>query len=491
MPRGRGISRRQPAPERRRPAVEAGLVGFAGRAWLACPITPDRSALALFLDALSPEAAPLGGTNLTTALEAARLALGGVRPGAVLLLSDGEATASPVSDSPAGDVPVYTVAVGSALPAPVPGADGVPLRTAAGAPVAAGVDVAGLAELARQSGGAAFRLSPDGPSPAKPLAEALAARGEQAASAAATGPDAGEASDRDDGWLFLAAGIALLFLDMLLAPASGRLLPVLALVILTANPALAASSAAEKTGQGLDAYARGDYPAALAAFLAARARDPDDPAILYDIGTATYRQGRFEAARAAFDRAASLGPAPLAAKARYNQGNAAYRLGDVPGAMAAYEAALALDPDDADARANLDWLRANPTPPPPQPQSGQTPDEHRPGQSPTGQNAAAQAQTGQAPSPQGSDDGSGRESAPDQPPQPGPPPDTADTADTADPAKAQEAHVPVAGPDGEKGGPRRADSPGAADDPILDRIPDLPGLPVAPVYGRPTVEKDW
>ncbi|KHK00860.1 tetratricopeptide repeat protein [Desulfovibrio sp. TomC] len=468
----------------RLPAVEAGLVGFAGRSWLACPVTPDRSALALFLDALSPDAAPLGGTDLATALEAARLALGGTRPGMILLVSDGEGTASPESDRPVNDVPVFTVAVGSALPAPVPGADGTPLRTKAGAPVAAGVDVAGLAELARQSGGAAFRLSPEIPSPAKALADALIARGRQEAAAAATGPIALDARSGDESGLFLAAGIALLLCDMLLAPVAGRLLPVLALIVLAAGPALAASSAAEKTGQGLTAYARGDYPAARAAFLAARARDPDDPTILYDIGATSYRQGRFTDAHAAFDRAAGLAAPPLAAKARYNQGNAAYRLGDVPGALAAYEAALALDPNDADARANLDWLRANPTPPTP-PKTGDKPDERRPGQSPDGQNDPAQAQSGQAPSPQGTDDGSGQQTAPDQPPQPGPPPDM------ADPAKTQEAHVPVAGPDGEKGGPRRANSPGAADDPILDRIPDLPGLPVAPVYGRPTVEKDW
>lgn len=461
----------------RLPRVQAGLVGFAGRAWLACPVTADRAALALFLDATKPDDAPLGGTNLHAALEAAGLALGGARPGAVLLVSDGEETLADrdASSRPAGP-PVFTVAVGSALPAPVPDASGAPLRTTAGSPVAAGVDAAGLAELARGSGGAAFRLSPDAGSPAEPLSQALLALARQ--DAADRQPLPGD----DAGQTLLALGIVLLLADCFLAPAAPvrrRAGFMLTALLLAAVPAQAASSAGEKTAQGLAAAARRDHQAALAAFLAARARDPDAPAILFDVGTAYYRLGRFEAAGAAFDRAARTAPPPLAAKARYNQGNAAYRQGDIPGAMAGYEAALAIDPDDADARANLDWLRAQPPPSPPP--AGETPDPNRPGPSPDGQGTGTDQRSGQAPAPQGGDDGSGRKNA-DGPPQPGPTPND---------AKAQEAKAPVAGQDGEKSGLRRAGSPGAADDPILGRIPDLPGPPATPVYGRPTVEKDW
>ncbi|MHC1790104.1 vWA domain-containing protein [Solidesulfovibrio sp.] len=456
----------------RLPRVEVGLVGFAGRAWLACPLTSDRAGLALFLDALSPEAAPLGGTDPATALEAARLALeaGGSRPGAVLLVSDGEATTAAGDAAPrAGGTPIFTVAVGAALPAPLP--------DASGAGVLVGVDAPALTELARESGGAAFRLAPDAANPAEALAAALRARaGQEPPETADDGPGDGH------GRLLLALGLALLLADLCLAPAGRSAALLAAALLLAAVPAPAASSAADKTAQGLAASARREHQAALDAFLAARARDPDAPAILFDIGTAYYRLGRFQAARDAFDRAARTAAPALAAKARYNQGNAAYRLGDVPGAVAGYEAALALTPDDADARANLDWLRAHPTPPPPP--AGQTPDPKQPGQSPDGQSSpdAGPDPSGQAPASQGTDDGSGTDGDADQPPRPGP---------ARDPATALEAQVPVAAPEGEKGGPRRAGSPGAADDPVLGRIPDLPGLPATPVYSRPTVEKDW
>jgi Ca-activated chloride channel family protein len=457
----------------RLPGVEAGLIGFAGRAWLACPPTPDRAGLALFLDRLSPDDAPLGGTSPGLALEAAGLALGPARPGAVLLVGDGQATVAPKAATLPLSVPVVAVAVGSDQPATVPGRDGLPLRDAAGAPVSAGVDFPALAALARASGGAVFRLSPDGPWPAVAVAEALAAL---------AGPDrkAGrnQAPNHDDTALFLLLGIVLLLADLALAPVSGRAGAVLVLALVLAGPAQAATSAAHNNSQGLAAAARGDHQAAWAAFLAARARDPDDPVILYNCGTAAYRLGRFEAAAAAFDRVATTAPNPaLAAKARYNQGNAAVRLGDTAGAITAYEAALALAPDDADTRANLDWLRSRPAPPAPNADSGGgNPDPKQPGASPDGQGPTA----GQTAGPDQDGKGAPNPAAGQDNNLPGP------TADDA-----ANARLPVPAKDGEAVRQRRATAPGAADDPVLGRIPDLVGPPATPVYSRPTVEKDW
>ncbi|WP_043600949.1 vWA domain-containing protein [Solidesulfovibrio magneticus] len=459
----------------RLPGLDVGLVGFAGRAWLACPPTPDRAGLALFLDGLTPEAAPLGGTDPAKGLEAAGLALAGVRPAAVLLVTDGEATVKPAGQTrtvlPPG-VPVYAVAVGSGQPVTVPGPGGEALRDAAGASVAAGVDYPALAALAEATGGAAYRLAPDAPWPAAAIAAALADKSVPADNT----PDT---TTTDDGALFLALAVALLLADLALPPGR-RLAGLLLLASLTlAGPAEAATTAGEQNARGLAAAARGDGQDALAAFLAARARDPDDATILFNIGVAYYRLGRFAESLAAFDRAAAGPDKALAAKARYNQGNAAWRLHDRGRAMAAYEAALILDPADADARANLDWLRTNPSPAPDQ---DGAPDPDRAGASPDGQGPATDQGNGQAPAPMPGDDGQG---------------ETKPSGETASPTpgragdKAAEARLPVAGRDGEETRQRRANAPGAADDPVLGRIPDLVGQPVAPVYARPTVEKDW
>ena len=161
----------------RLPQLRVGLVTFAGQARLACPVTADRAGLLAFLDAASPQAMPLGGTDLAGALEAGRLALLGGEPGAMLLLSDGEATLESPDATQVGHGPtVYTVAVGGALPTTLPGPDGTVQRDAAGQPVAVGVNVTALADLAQRHGGQSFRLAPDAPAPDAAIAAALRAR---------------------------------------------------------------------------------------------------------------------------------------------------------------------------------------------------------------------------------------------------------------------------------------------------------------------------
>ncbi len=69
-----------------------GLVAFAGKATLVCPLTDDYEFYRLMLEDVGPHSAPLGGTNLGEAIAAA---VKGFTPGrqaqrVVLLLTDGE-----------------------------------------------------------------------------------------------------------------------------------------------------------------------------------------------------------------------------------------------------------------------------------------------------------------------------------------------------------------------------------------------------------------
>lgn len=470
----------------RLPQAEVGLVGFAGRAWLACPLTRDRAGLALFLEGLSPAAAPLGGTSIPAALEASRLALAGAEAGAVLLVSDGEDTLAPREGGQRrpGGPPVATVAVGGPVPVAVPVAAGKAgmLRDASGAPVLVGVGAASLAALARETGGQAFRLAPDAPDPGPAIAAALAALAPSAGDAEAPG----QAGDRTA--FFCLVGLALLLADLSLRPGAGATLG-LCLCLGLAGPGLALAGSATTqvrafVNRGLDAFAAGDDAAALEAFLRARVLAPDSPELLFDVGAASYRLGRFARAGECFARAAAAATSPtLRAKALYNQGNAAFRLGDGDAAMALYEAALAVDSADADARANLDWLRQRRQVPQPEPDTGEAGKD-------SGQTSPAQAggrgqadRPGQAPSAQGRDDGGGDEArqADEAPEAPGNPGQAAPDAPAA----------PLAAEKGRKAGEKRAVAPGGADDPILSRVPDLAGLPETSGYGRPNVEKDW
>lgn len=477
------------------PDIEAGLVGFAGRAWLACPLTTDRASLAGFLDELSPEQAPLGGTSLAAALEASQLAASGLEAGAVLLFSDGETTlarreaANTRSEARPDGPPVLAVSVGGPVPVPVPasvsqaGQGGAVLRDAAGQPVLVGVDVPGLAAVSRDSGGRSFRLAPDAPDPAPAIVAAIKAL--RPSPAARTGG----ARPGDRSALFGLAGFALLLVDLASRPRRrAAILCLLALGAACPSPAQAwwnadRDRAGAATDQGLTAYAAGRDQDALDAFARARVFLPDRPELLYDLGVASYRLGRFDRARELFGRAAATATPPLRARALYNQGNAAYRLGDVDGAIALYEATLAVDPADADARANLDWLRRRKRSgqDAPQKEPGRSDQKHGNSPDPTAGQGTAD-RPGQAPAPQGRDNGAGDEPRPGQA--------AATPRAAGDPGPGQAA-VPLAAPRGQKAGEKRAAAAGRADDPVLSRVPDLVGLPQPPEYGRPAVEKDW
>lgn len=69
-----------------------GLVAFAGRAKLACPLTDDYNFYRLVLEDISPASAPLGGTNIGEAIGVATKGFEGGRQAqqVILLLTDGE-----------------------------------------------------------------------------------------------------------------------------------------------------------------------------------------------------------------------------------------------------------------------------------------------------------------------------------------------------------------------------------------------------------------
>jgi Ca-activated chloride channel family protein len=466
----------------RLPQLRVGLVTFAGQARLACPVTADRAGLLAFLDDASPQRMPLGGTDLAGALEAGRLALLGGEPGVILLLSDGETTLESPDAAQTGHGPsVCTVAVGGALPTTVPAADGGLLRDAAGQPVEVGVDVAALADLAQRHGGQNFRLAPETPAPDAAIAAALRAR-------LPTAPDQNSSqrpADRTE--FFLTLALVLLALHLLLTPV-GRL-ACLAMLLLPVwdAPALAAMTARELVEQGLAAFATGRYAQARELFLAARARAPDAPAILYDLGTAAYRLGDTATAARYFARAAQAASGPLRTKALYNQGNAVFRQGDFAQAVRLYQAVLAATPGDDAAKANLTLARSRLQ------TGGQAlePSAQTPDTAATPGAATPTRETGQSTAQSSGQVSQGQED-PGHPTQEAQIPPGPSSTGPGDRQEQKAGTVPLAAREGMAGGLTRT-TPGATEqEQLFSQVPDLPGLPlVDPGYARPKVEKDW
>ncbi len=103
-----------------------GLVGFAGEAFVHCPLTVDYSAARLFLDALDPDIISVPGTALGNAIQAATEAFNRQerKHKVVILLTDGEDHGTnPIEAAEAArkeGVKIYTIGIGNPEGEPIP-----------------------------------------------------------------------------------------------------------------------------------------------------------------------------------------------------------------------------------------------------------------------------------------------------------------------------------------------------------------------------------
>ena len=118
---------------RRLQGARVAIVVFAGSGYVVAPLTRDYDALDAYLEALSPEMVPQGGTSISNAMrQGAALFFGGPgeRPrGALVLMSDGDAleeqrdielSASLLSRA---GIALHTVGIGTPAGGPVPDVD--------------------------------------------------------------------------------------------------------------------------------------------------------------------------------------------------------------------------------------------------------------------------------------------------------------------------------------------------------------------------------
>ena len=137
-----------------------GLVAFAGKAYLACPLTSDSLAFTQYIDELNTDTVPLGGTNLEAALRVAeqafKAAAGGNR--GLLLFTDGDElagnSAALVNELRKRQIPLFIVGLGDPeVGAPVPEADGTLKRDASGQLITSKLAETSLKKLAGETGG--------------------------------------------------------------------------------------------------------------------------------------------------------------------------------------------------------------------------------------------------------------------------------------------------------------------------------------------------
>ena len=360
-----------------------GIVAFAGSAFLVCPLTLDHGAFQQSLDAVDVNTIPLGGTNIASAIVAARDALRR-RPGSdriLILVTDGEnlqgdALVAAQDAAKQDGLKIYTVGMGTAdgelIPLP-PYLGGGYVKDESGELVKSHLDESGLKAIASATGGAYVHLVGQGEDFESFLRTVFGA---------VTKHDLVYRQQRIYNQRYqwpLAASLVFLLASLMIgtrrakrrsrsagtsgatAPATGNAPagPVVALL------AAATTAATLATPMRSDAADQTNAPASTRS-----------PLTEYNSGTAAYKAGKFTQATQSFQNSINAAPASDAKRladqqdAYYNLGNALYRAGQQveksapqeaiakwTDAVKAYETALQLRADDADSKFNRDFVK--------------------------------------------------------------------------------------------------------------------------------------
>ncbi|MBU1172909.1 MAG: VWA domain-containing protein [Proteobacteria bacterium] len=141
----------------------AGLVAFAGTAFVQCPLTLDYNAFHLFMSELGPDYLPLGGTDIAGAIHEA---LNGFPENedtekALIIITDGESTGGDPLDAAKEaakkGVKIFCIGVGNDDGIPVPDADGGFKKDNQGKIILTRIDEKTLKDIADLTGGSYVR----------------------------------------------------------------------------------------------------------------------------------------------------------------------------------------------------------------------------------------------------------------------------------------------------------------------------------------------
>ncbi|BBO76873.1 hypothetical protein DSCW_42900 [Desulfosarcina widdelii] len=468
-----------------------GLVAFAGTAFLQCPLTLDYDAFNLFLNALSPDYLPVGGTDITGALTTAADAFDpkSAADKAIILITDGENTGEgdPVKAAESlkeKEIKLFCIGVGGSDGVPIPEAEGGFKKDKSGQIVLSRLDETTLKKIAVVTGGTYVR-SVAGDMDLDAIYTDEIRRTMDAQTLTSSRKQVWE--DRFQWPLALA--LVCLLAEMLLPVVRKGLVSVLLAVLLVLP---AATSQASDTSQGIEAYQAGDYEKALKHFVDAQLQTPDKAESLYNVANGYYKTGNFDAAVDHYKKVLETEDKVLKQKAEYNLGNAEFRRGDAKAAIEHYKAALALDPDDKMSKENLEFVQKmleqqqnsdDPQKDQKDRQQDQKQNQDQQGQSKPDNKADDGNSENQRP--QNRDPSAETQTAPDsgdkqdqQPPAPQPEP-----SDPSDDKQASQASA-TPGQDQQEGDPGQAER-------MLNRLQDRPGRALMPAAGGQRVDKDW
>lgn len=418
----------------------AGLLAFAGSAFLQAPLTVDYDAVLTALADLDVNTIPLGGTNLEAAINLAIDAFGKAEGAnrAIILMSDGETTAGEADDAlkaaaRANDagIRIFTVGLGTPEGSLIPtGEPGSFIKDQDGKIVRTKLDEPGLDRLAKAAGGFYLRLQ-NGPAEMRTLAQ-------DALGKMKAGEIDARATRKPIERYQWPLGAALLFLGIAgcinerrrqraaAAAAKPRALAG-AVALLLLLPGLARSADDQEP---MTLYNQGKYNEAYKGFSDLAKQHAEERKLEFDAGASAYRSKKYEEAMDAFGHAMTSDNPNLQAQSHYNMGNTLYQHGlgakDSPAkikewrnAIEHYNSTIKLAKSQADAPLEKDAVynrdlvqraideeskpRPTPTPtPPPSPTPTPDPKDQDKKKDQSKQDQSKQDQSKPQPSPDGS-----------------------------------------------------------------------------------------
>ena len=376
----------------------AGLIAFAGRAFLQAPLTIDYDAAVESINDLDTKTIPEGGTNISEAIALATQTFGKSAMGnrALIIFTDGEELSgdavSEAKKAADAGVKIFTIGVGTAQGSLIPvegsGEAGF-VKDAKGQVVKSKLDENRLREIAQATGGIYLHLE-SGPQTMRQL---YAARLSKLKTAEIDARLSSRPIERYE-WPLAGAIVALiasLFINDRKRAQTPRRSPIKREVLVAAS-LLFVAAAEVNAVSGIDLYNTGRYEDAYAQFqkdLQDNINPADMPKMQFDAGAAAYKLRNYDKALEAFSQSLVDRSPRLQEKSRYNLGRTLEdradfgktneeTLKDLENAAQHYEQALKLDPQDKAAaerleivRKKIEKLKQHPKQPPPQPQQNQ------------------------------------------------------------------------------------------------------------------------
>ncbi len=342
----------------------AGLVAFAGKAILQCPLTLDHEAFHIFLKALTPGFLPIGGTNLSEAITTARNGFEkeSDTQKAIIIITDGENTEGDAEEAAKmmakENIKIFCIGVGDPDGAPIPDDKGGFKKDGSGNIVLSRVDEKGLEKLAALTGGAYVRSVAGDMDLDLIYTEKI--RGKMEGKTFESGRQ--KVWENRFQW-FLFPCLILLLLEFMLSPGKRALRSFLFISVLSlalANVSVGTAHAeifSSSLGKGIKAFEAKQYEEAKKQFIDAQLQNPDDKRLYYNIGTAAYMNKEYGEALSHFSKALEAKDPALRHNARFNLGNTHFRMGNMDEAIKEYEAVLKEFPEDREAKENLELAR--------------------------------------------------------------------------------------------------------------------------------------